>query len=143
MSRRLAVLSWTAGPRVKFAGLQTVTLSGTSHPLTPYTVPVREGSSVREEKPREHRLEDGQRDVRGAAPGQPGWAAALMLSGVRFYRRHLSPRKAAPTCRFSPTCSQYAVEALTRHGALKGAYLSVRRLLRCHPFHPGGHDPVP
>jgi len=62
---------------------------------------------------------------------------------IRFYQVALSPLKGAPTCRFYPTCSQYALEAVEKHGALKGTYLAVRRVLKCHPFHPGGYDPVP
>lgn len=61
---------------------------------------------------------------------------------VRFYRR-LSPYKGVPTCRFTPTCSTYALEALSLHGALRGTWLSVVRILKCQPFHPGGFDPVP
>lgn len=61
---------------------------------------------------------------------------------IRFYRRWLSPLK-PPTCRFYPTCSQYALEAIEIHGALKGSWLSVKRICKCHPFHPGGLDPVP
>jgi len=61
---------------------------------------------------------------------------------VRFYRK-LSPYKPVPTCRFSPTCSAYALEALEKHGALRGTWLSMVRLLKCQPFHPGGFDPVP
>lgn len=62
---------------------------------------------------------------------------------VRGYQRHLSPRKPAPTCRFTPTCSQYAVEAVERHGALRGGWLAAWRVLRCNPLVPGGFDPVP
>lgn len=61
---------------------------------------------------------------------------------IRAYQRVLSPLL-GPRCRFYPSCSQYALEAVERHGALRGSYLAVRRLLRCHPFHPGGFDPVP
>ncbi|RXZ78290.1 membrane protein insertion efficiency factor YidD [Paenibacillaceae bacterium] len=61
---------------------------------------------------------------------------------VRFYRKYLSPLK-PPTCRFYPTCSAYALEALETHGALKGTWLSISRICKCHPFHPGGFDPVP
>ncbi|MCX8029935.1 MAG: membrane protein insertion efficiency factor YidD [Brevinematales bacterium] len=48
----------------------------------------------------------------------------------------------APSCRFHPTCSQYAVEAVTKYGCIKGVYLSAKRIAKCHPFHPGGYDPV-
>ncbi|WP_394867231.1 membrane protein insertion efficiency factor YidD [Paraclostridium bifermentans] len=60
---------------------------------------------------------------------------------VRFYQKHISLLK-GPTCRFYPTCSQYAIEALKKYGALKGSYLAIRRILKCHPFHPGGYDPL-
>jgi putative membrane protein insertion efficiency factor len=61
---------------------------------------------------------------------------------VRFYRKYISPLK-PPTCRFYPTCSEYALQAIEIHGAVKGSYLAARRILRCHPFHPGGIDHVP
>ena len=61
---------------------------------------------------------------------------------IRGYQKFVSPLK-PPTCRFHPTCSHYAYEAISRHGALKGGYLAVRRVLRCHPLNPGGYDPVP
>lgn len=66
----------------------------------------------------------------------------LVIGSIRFYQRFISPLK-GPTCRFQPTCSQYAVEAIERFGVLKGGWLAVRRIARCHPFHPGGYDPVP
>ena len=70
----------------------------------------------------------------------------LILQLIRFYRRHLSGLKRAPTCRFIPTCSQYALEAVEKYGVWKGGWLAVRRILRCHPFHKQKsieYDPVP
>ncbi len=67
----------------------------------------------------------------------------LLLWLIVFYRRHLSGLKHTPTCRFIPTCSEYALQAVERYGAGRGAWLSLRRLLKCHPFHPGGYDPLP
>ncbi|MBU1168800.1 MAG: membrane protein insertion efficiency factor YidD [Proteobacteria bacterium] len=61
---------------------------------------------------------------------------------IRIYQTFLSPLT-GPSCRFYPTCSEYAYQAFERHGLLKGAYLSIRRIFKCHPFHPGGFDPVP
>ncbi|MDW7650879.1 MAG: membrane protein insertion efficiency factor YidD [Bacillota bacterium] len=66
---------------------------------------------------------------------------ALLLACIGFYRRYISPLK-RQSCRFYPTCSQYAQEALERYGPAKGLWMTVRRLARCHPFHPGGYDPV-
>lgn len=66
----------------------------------------------------------------------------MLMAMVRFYRAAISPLR-PPCCRFYPTCSQYALEALEKYGALKGGYLSARRVLRCNPFHKGGYDPVP
>jgi len=67
---------------------------------------------------------------------------SILIGVIKFYRRYLSPLKRKPTCRFYPTCSQYALEAVSKYGALKGTYLSIIRILKCHPFHPGGYDPV-
>ena len=66
----------------------------------------------------------------------------LLIGGVRFYRRAISPLTPA-SCRFTPTCSAYAVEALERYGAARGLWLTLKRLLRCQPFCRGGYDPVP
>jgi putative membrane protein insertion efficiency factor len=66
----------------------------------------------------------------------------IVLGTIRGYQVLVSPLL-GPHCRFYPTCSQYAAEAISRHGIFKGALLSAKRLLKCHPFHPGGVDPVP
>lgn len=65
-----------------------------------------------------------------------------LIGLFRFYQIVISPLK-PPTCRFYPTCSHYGVESVRRFGALKGGYLTIVRILKCHPFHPGGFDPVP
>jgi len=65
-----------------------------------------------------------------------------LLGAIRFYRRNISPMF-PPCCRFRPTCSEYALEAVEKYGALKGGYLAIKRILKCNPFHPGGYDPVP
>ena len=74
-----------------------------------------------------------------AAPGGVTRAAAALLMAYKKFVSPLLP----PACRFHPTCSEYAREAVLRHGLLRGSGLALRRLARCHPFHPGGIDPVP
>lgn len=66
----------------------------------------------------------------------------LFIWLIRGYRMFISPLF-PPTCRFQPTCSMYAIQAIERFGAWRGGWMAVRRILRCHPFHPGGYDPVP
>ena len=66
----------------------------------------------------------------------------LVQAVIRGYQLLISPLL-PPSCRFTPSCSQYALEAVGRHGAVRGTWLAARRLVRCHPFHPGGFDPVP
>lgn len=66
----------------------------------------------------------------------------VLLALVKFYRVAISPYR-PPCCRYIPTCSQYALEAIEKYGALKGSWLAFRRILRCNPFHKGGYDPVP
>jgi putative membrane protein insertion efficiency factor len=67
----------------------------------------------------------------------------LCIALIRWYQRYVSPLKSAPTCRFYPTCSAYAVEAFEKRGFFVGMILTVTRILRCHPFTAGGYDPVP
>lgn len=67
----------------------------------------------------------------------------IMVFLINLYRKYLSPLKRRPTCIYTPTCSQYAIEALEKYGFLKGSFLAVKRILRCHPFAKGGYDPVP
>lgn len=69
-------------------------------------------------------------------------ARKIMKAPIRFYRKFISPLK-PPTCRFYPSCSQYALQAIDEYGALQGGWMAVKRIARCHPFHPGGFDPVP
>lgn len=66
----------------------------------------------------------------------------LLILPIRFYQRCISPLT-PPSCRYTPTCSQYMVEAIEKHGALRGLYLGTRRILRCHPWGGSGYDPVP
>ncbi|MFN3679309.1 membrane protein insertion efficiency factor YidD [Thermosynechococcus sp.] len=70
------------------------------------------------------------------------WLSKALILLIRAYQRWISPLF-LPTCRYTPTCSAYAVEAIARFGAVKGTYLAIRRILRCHPFAVGGYDPVP
>lgn len=70
------------------------------------------------------------------------WITRALIAPIRGYQRYISPLT-PPACRFTPTCSRYAVEALRKHGALKGSWLAVRRILRCHPWGGSGYDPVP
>ncbi|QFP75456.1 membrane protein insertion efficiency factor YidD [Deinococcus sp. AJ005] len=70
-------------------------------------------------------------------------ASRGLVGAVRYYQRVLSPRKPVPTCRFSPTCSEYAAQAIELHGAVKGGWLAAWRVARCNPLVPGGYDPVP
>jgi putative membrane protein insertion efficiency factor len=72
-------------------------------------------------------------------PGLPRRSLAGLIRGYQLVLSPLLP----PSCRFYPSCSQYALEAVNRHGAMKGTWLAARRLARCHPFNPGGYDPVP
>jgi uncharacterized protein len=78
----------------------------------------------------------------GALPWGARPLTALVLALIRFYRAAISPWLPS-ACRYLPTCSQYAYQAVERHGPLRGGWLALRRLFRCHPLHPGGYDPVP
>jgi putative membrane protein insertion efficiency factor len=82
---------------------------------------------------------------RGAANGPVRTVtvpARVLMLPIAGYRRFVSPLL-GPRCRFAPSCSEYALTALSEHGALRGLWLAVARIARCHPFHPGGYDPVP
>ncbi|MBI2297473.1 MAG: membrane protein insertion efficiency factor YidD [Armatimonadetes bacterium] len=85
------------------------------------------------------------------SPARPGWGAGAVCAMIRFYKRRLSPWL-PPTCRYEPTCSMYIyeptcsmymLEAVQRHGLWRGLWLGLKRIGRCNPFFPGGHDPVP
>jgi putative membrane protein insertion efficiency factor len=68
--------------------------------------------------------------------------SSFLIALVKFYQKAISPWL-MPACRFTPTCSQYAIEAIRKHGSLKGGWLAIRRILRCNPWGGHGHDPVP
>jgi putative membrane protein insertion efficiency factor len=70
------------------------------------------------------------------------WGKRIALAMVRFYQRAISPML-PPSCRYIPSCSEYTYQAIEKYGVLHGGWLGLRRLSRCHPFHPGGYDPVP
>lgn len=70
------------------------------------------------------------------------WMSRLLILPIRFYQLSISPML-PPSCRFTPSCSQYAIEALRRHGPVKGLWLAIKRLSRCHPWGESGYDPVP
>lgn len=67
----------------------------------------------------------------------------ILLRFIRFYRKYISGLKGSPTCKFYPTCSHYAMEAIEKYGAFKGGFMALWRILRCNPFSKGGYDPVP
>ncbi|WP_186431125.1 membrane protein insertion efficiency factor YidD [Clostridium sp. BSD9I1] len=66
---------------------------------------------------------------------------SIIILVIKSYRKYISPLK-NPCCRFYPTCSQYALDAINKYGVLKGSFMSIKRILRCNPFNPGGYDPV-
>jgi putative membrane protein insertion efficiency factor len=66
----------------------------------------------------------------------------LLIFLIKFYRKFISPLKGKSTCRFYPTCSQYSLEAVEKYGSVKGSFLSLKRIMRCNPFNPGGYDPL-
>lgn len=67
----------------------------------------------------------------------------FLIGGINFYKKFLSPLKRHGCCKYYPTCSSYALEALQKYGPLKGSYLAIKRIIRCNPFSKGGYDPVP
>lgn len=68
--------------------------------------------------------------------------AKVAIIIIKFYQKFISPAKIISSCRFYPTCSQYAIDAITKYGIIKGSFKSIKRIMKCHPFHPGGYDPV-
>lgn len=69
-------------------------------------------------------------------------AKRILIRMIKFYRKNISPLKGAPTCKFLPTCSQYAIEALDKYGAIRGGFMAIKRILKCNPWNSGGYDPV-
>lgn len=108
-----------------------------------------ERAPASEEANRDHQALSGETDERAPASDEavrvattPTPAARVLMFLVSVYRAVLSPIM-GQSCRFHPTCSAYSLEALRLHGAVRGGWLTVRRIGRCQPFHPGGYDPVP
>ena len=81
--------------------------------------------------------------IRSAINKAHGWLVEGFLIPVKLYRKYLSPLKSTPTCRFNPSCSHYAIDALREWGIIGGTILAVVRIIRCNPFSRGGEDPVP
>ena len=79
----------------------------------------------------------------GPVMARPTLAARILMRSVGFYQNFLSPLKMGPSCRFEPSCSSYALQAISQRGAVMGTILAVTRLAKCGPWHPGGYDPVP
>jgi uncharacterized protein len=79
----------------------------------------------------------------GTSSGASDWLLAFFLAAIRLYQQEISPRRSRPCCRYSPSCSHYAAQALQEHGLRRGLLLAARRLLRCRPGSAGGSDPVP
>lgn len=73
---------------------------------------------------------------------RPGFVARGAMACILFYQKYISPLF-PPCCIYTPTCSEYALQAVRKYGFLRGSYLAAKRILRCHPFHEGGYDPVP
>mgnify|MGYP002723205839 FL=1 len=79
----------------------------------------------------------------GEIPAARGPVAKLLVGLIRNYQKYISPLKMGGTCRFMPVCSAYALEAVSRHGTVRGGAMAAARLCKCGPWHPGGYDPVP
>ncbi len=79
----------------------------------------------------------------GEIPATKGPVEKLLVGLIRGYQKYISPLKMGGTCRFMPVCSAYALEAVSRHGAVRGGAMAAARLCKCGPWHPGGYDPVP
>lgn len=71
-----------------------------------------------------------------------GLFKAALIFIIKLYQRWISPLKRTSSCRFYPTCSSYAIESITKYGSIRGGFMALKRILKCHPFHPGGYDPV-
>lgn len=84
----------------------------------------------------------GHGHTRDGEPAHQPLGVQLLTAPIRFYQLAISPMM-LPVCRYFPTCSNYALQAIEKHGVLRGSWLATRRILRCHPFQPGGFDPVP